>query len=208
MPTVFEAPATTQKRTSVKPVTEKPSTAVGPFTTFAVSPQGVRFETQEADEEVILFMRQHFVVNIPWILLTLLLLVAPTIVFPLFFRVLTLPFPVPPQYIVVAFALWYLATFGFALSKFLGWFFNIYIVTDERVVDIDFVHLLYKQFSEARLTHIEDVSYNSGGIFATVFNYGNVHIQTAAEVPVFEFASIPHPDRVVETIGELVEHAT
>lgn len=178
---------------------------MGPLTSFAVSPQGVRFETQEAEETVVLFLRQHFIVNLPWVLLTLLLIIAPTLLFPLFFQFLELPFTIPGQYIVVGLVWWYIATFGFALAKFLGWFFNIYVVTNERVVDIDFLHLLYKQFSEARLDNIQDVSYTAGGIFAAAFNYGNVQVQTAAEVPNFEFASVPYPERVVQTIGELAK---
>lgn len=178
---------------------------MGPLTSFAVSPQGVKFETQEAEEEVVLFLRQHFIVNLPWVLLTLLLIIAPTMLFPLFFQLLELPFVIPGQYVLLGGIWWYIATFGFALAKFLGWFFNIYIVTNERVVDIDFVHLLYKQFSEARLDNIQDVSYTSGGIFAATFNYGNVHVQTAAEVPNFEFTSVPFPERVVQTIGELAK---
>jgi DNA integrity scanning protein DisA with diadenylate cyclase activity len=73
------------------------------------------------------------------------------------------------------------------------------------VVDIDFIHLLYKEFSEARLNKIQDITYKTGGILATLFNYGNVLIQTAGELPNFEFELVPHPDQVVQIIGEIAE---
>ncbi len=178
---------------------------MGPLTAFALNPERVRFETQEAKETVILFLRQHFIVNVPWILFTVFLLISPTVIFPAVLSALRVSFTVPTGYIVVGTLFWYLATFGFALASFIGWFFNIYIVTDDRIVDIDFFYLLYKQFSEADLTKIQDISYTSGGIFATIFNYGNVTVETAGEAPNLEFTSVPSPEKVVSTIRSLTE---
>ena len=184
---------------------DEPPTRMRPLTAFAVNPQGLRFETQEEAEVVILFLRQHIIVNVPWILITILLLVAPTVIFPKLFSVLSLNFSLPTGFFLIGTMFWYLATFGFALASFIGWFFNIYIVTNERVVDIDFFYLLYKKFSEAELTKIQDINYTSGGIIATVFNYGNVTIETAGEAPNLVFESIPFPEKVVETIRGLTE---
>jgi len=173
------------------------------FSSFARNPLNVRFETQEPQETVELFLRQHPVVNIPWIMLAIVLFLSPTIVFPFLFR--ALPFQLPVGYVIVATAFWYLATFGFVLTNFLHWFFNIYIVTNERIVDIDFKFLLYKHFSEAEHTKIQDISFTSSGIAATLFNYGNVNIQTAGESPTLEFEIVSHPQKVVETIRDLAE---
>lgn len=177
-----------------------------PFTSFAVNPKGLRFETQEEEETVILFLRQHVIVNVPWILITILLVIAPTVIFPKLFEVLRLNFSLPSGYFLVGTMFWYLATFGFALSSFIGWFFNIYIVTNERIVDIDFYYLLYKDFSEAELTKVQDISYTTGGVLAAIFNYGNVNVQTAGENPNLGFESVPYPERVVETIRALIEN--
>lgn len=176
------------------------------LTAFAVNPTDLRFETQEETEKVILFVRQHFIVNIHWILITFLLIIAPTVLFPLLFPVLSLNVTFPASYYVIGTMFWYLVTFGFMLASFIGWFFNIYIVTNERIVDIDFYYLLYKKFAQAELTKIQDINYTSGGILAAIFNYGNVVVETAGEEPNIEFESVPHPERVVETIRELTEH--
>lgn len=176
------------------------------LTAFAVNPTGLRFETQEEEEKVILFLRQHIIVNVPWILITILLVIAPTVIFPLLFRALSLNVAFPASYYVVGTMFWYLATFGFALASFIGWFFNIYIVTNERIIDIDFFYLLYKKFSEAELTKIQDINYTSGGLLAAVFNFGNVVVETAGEAPNIDFELIPFPEKVVETIRELTEH--
>lgn len=175
------------------------------FTQLAVNPQGLRFETQEQEEKIYLFLRQHFIVNIPWILLTGVMLIAPTVIFPLVLRIIPFQVQIPFGYMVIGTLFWYLATFGFALANFITWYFNIYIVTNERVVDIDFLYLLYKEYSEAELSKIQDITYNTGGILATIFNYGNLSIKTAGDNPNLDFEKVPQPQMVVETIRELLE---
>src|SRR3989344_4641706 len=202
MPTLFEAP---QKAKPHRHPHKHPHehSKMRPLTSFAVNPDGVRFETQEAQEEVMLFLRQHFIVNVPWIAISGILLFAGTVILPLIFR--SLPIALPATYMLVVTASWYLATTGFVLASFLHWFFNIYIVTNERIVDIDFYYLLFKRFSQAELEKIQDISYSTGGVFATVFNYGEVMVETAGEAPNLEFVAVPRPDIVVETIRSITE---
>lgn len=195
------------KLETLSPILAKPQvrSVMTPLTCFAINPSGVRFETQQDDETVILFLRQHIIVNFFWMIIAVLLLLAPMILFPMVLANLKLPFLIPGGYILVGTLFWYLATLGFILTSFLRWFFNIYIVTSERIVDIDFIHILFKEFSEARLVNIQDITYNTGGIFESFFNFGNVLIQTAGTQPNFDFLSVPRPDNVVQTISELVE---
>ncbi len=203
MPTIFEALATKPPKSS-GPQKHPVHSPVKLLTAFALHPDGVRFETQEKEEEVILFLRQHVIVNLPWLLIAGVLLAAPTVIFPLLFGTLRLHPVVPAGYIIVGTFFWYLMTFGFVLANFISWFFNIYIVTDQRIVDIDFLYLLYKQFSEAELSKIQDINYSTGGLVATIFNYGNVTIETAGEMPNLEFSKVPFPDKVVQTIRKLI----
>jgi uncharacterized membrane protein YdbT with pleckstrin-like domain len=202
VPTLFQA-STPKPTVHTKKIPV--SSSIGPLTCFAVNPQGVRFETQEEEETVILFLRQHIIVNIPWIFLAFILVITPTILLPLFFNLIGFSPAVPTGYVVFSTLFWYLGAFGFVLAKFLGWFFNIYIVTNERVVDIDFFYLLYKNFSQAELNKVQDISFSSGGIFATLFNYGDVIVETAGESPNLEFTKVPYPERVVETMRSLIE---
>lgn len=208
MPTIFRQIEETPTPTRSLPTSPiKRKTIMTPLTCYAVSPEGVRFETQEQEENVILFLRQHIIVLIPGVLLVTALLVTPLFVVPFLLRFLTLPVAVPTRYFVVGTAFWYVMTFGVAIMTFLRWYYNIYIVTNKRIVDIDFLHLLYKEFSEARLDKVQDLSFKSGGIFAAFFDYGDVNVETAGETPNIEFDAVPKPAKVVETISELLEHA-
>lgn len=204
MPTLFEqqpepqAPSEPSAKKASAPVME-----TTPFTAYAVHPKAVRFETQEETEEVILFLRQHLIHIVPWFFVGGLMALAPTVAFPFAMRFVRLPFDVPVGYIIVGTVFWYVVTFGFVLTKFIHWFYNIFIVTNERIIDIDFINLLYKEFSEAQLARVQDISYRTSGILATMFNYGNVLIQTAGEQPNFVFESVPHPEDVVDVISDL-----
>lgn len=201
MPTVFEAK---EEKAKIKPSLPKHHDRMTLFTAYAENPEGVRFETQHDEEQVIIFMRQHFVVNVPWIGATILLVIAPFVIIPFVLTFVSFPIVIPPAYSLVGLLFWYLATMGYVLMNFIHWYYNIYIVTTERIIDIDFIQLLYKKFSEARLQNVEDVTYTMVGFFATVFNYGNVNIQTAAEQEQFEFTAIPKPASVIQTISKLV----
>lgn len=218
MPTLFE-----QSKTPMPPITPDPDSIVPPesipalpsnppkhdpmhlFTAYAERPNGVKFETQQDDEDVVIFMRQHFALNIPWIFATILLALAPFTIIPFFFSIVQFPIPIPARYGMIGFLFWYLATFGYALLNFIRWYYNIYIVTTERVIDIDFIQLLYKKFSEARLDKIEDVTYSTSGFFAAVFNFGDVTIQTAGEAREFDFENIPKPAEVVKIIEKMID---
>jgi hypothetical protein len=206
MPTLFEAPPRSTPKKSVRIVEEKKeSLPMHVLSTFAYKPKGVHFETQEEGEEVLLFLRQHIILLLPWLVISLALLIIPTIGIPAIIRFLPKPLMIPNGYLIVGTMFWYLAVFGFFLTKIIHWFFNIFIVTNERIVDIDFVNLLYKEFSEAKVTRIQDMSYQTKGILATFFNFGDVLIQTAGEVPNFVFESVPRPAYVVDTISDLIK---
>lgn len=169
-----------------------------PLAAFMFYPDGIEFENREAQEKVILFLRQHPIVNVPWILLATLMFFAPG-----FFSSVSLFSQIPGNFLFVFLLIWYLFITAFVLEKFLTWFFNVYIVTDERIVDVDFYNLIYKEVSDTKLDRIQDVTYNMGGVIRQFFNYGNVLIQTASEVPNFEFLAVPRPDKVVRILQDL-----
>ena len=171
-----------------------------PLAAFGYVPESVTFDAIEDGENVVLFLRQHPVTNVLWIIGVILMALAPLLltIFPIFSSV-------PDNFKLIIVLSWYLLILLYSFEKFLNWLFNIYIVTDERVVDIDFHNLLYKNVSSASLGRVQDVSYKQVGSFATLFNYGDVRIQTAAEKAEFEYLRVPQPKRVVNVIRDLIE---
>ncbi len=169
------------------------------LTAFFPVPDGAKFETQEEKEEIALFLRAHVIVNLRWIFIAILMLVAPVLA-----RFIPVFSFLPTRFLTIGLLFWYLVTIAFVFEQFLDWYFDVYIVTNERVVDVDFLNLLYKKVSEAELPKIEDVTYTIGGVARSLFNYGDVYIQTAAEVPEFVFEAVPQPSKVTAVIRALM----
>lgn len=171
-----------------------------PLAAFAIAPPKMKFETQEEGEKIVLLLRQHPVVNVGWIVIAGLMLLAPG-----FLGVINLLDFMPERFAAMTVLLWYLLTLAFVVERFLDWYFNVYIVTDERVVDIDFYGLIYRDLSVTKIDKIQDINFIQSGAVASLFNYGDIFIQTASEKREFDFMSVPRPARVVEILYQMME---
>jgi len=166
---------------------------------FAINPKKVRAEIQDKDEETILFLRRHIITNVGWIVLILGLALVPILAFNSFsFSV------IPTNFRIMAILLWYLLVFAFAFERFLSWFFNIYIVTDERIIDMSFVNILLKDISETKIDRIQDISSKTGGFVRSFFRFGDVYIQTAGSTPEICFEAVPYPSSVTAVLNDLI----
>ena len=169
-----------------------------PLSSFCYYPHNVNFVNKEPDEEVVLLVRRHIITNIPWFLVSVAMAITPTIVGGLS----VLDF-LPVRFQVAISLIWYLLSLAVFIEGFLSWFFSVNIITNKRVIDVDFINLIYREISDAEVTHIEDVTVQMGSVVRTLFNYGDLEIQTAAETKQIEFMAIPHPDRVQRILSDL-----
>lgn len=88
---------------------------------------------------------------------------------------------------------------------FVFYYLNIQVVTNLRVVDIDQVGLFSHVVSELHLSKIEDVTSQVNGVFGTLFNYGDVYVQTAGAIERFEFSNVPNPGGIEKLLLDLYE---
>ena len=174
-------------------------------TSFIEKPKKISFEGKDDDEQILFVFRRATITNAPWMFISVLMLLAP-ILFDSFFLMLNNEYPnvLTPILIFIANAFWYVFTFGYIFERFLNWFFNIHIITDKRVVDMDFNHLLHRNISEAPLRNIEDITYTISGAVETLFNFGNISIQTAAEKRELEFYKVANPSKIQDLLSDLV----
>ncbi len=172
------------------------STALG---AYSVRPD-THFVTQQEDEEIVLLLRAHPITNVPWILLAVLMLVLPSVILGggLFAAV-------PGKFLFIGKLVWYLMALVFILEKILYWYYSVFIVTNERLVDIDFYNLMYRMITYANLNHIEEPASATGGFIRSLFHYGDVWVTTASEKPTIEALNVPYPDKVVDIISRLAE---
>lgn len=179
------------------------------FSAYIEKPNNIRFATQEPGEKIIFALRKAFITNFPWIFLSILALLAPSFYMNYVIKNGTIfEFALGSELENIFIALWYLITIIYSIERFINWYFNVYIVTDRRIIDIDFRPLFYKNISEATYDNVEDTSFSMNNIFQTIFNYGNVFIQTAAEKTQFEFIDVPNPAIVQDKVSDLAAKAS
>lgn len=153
------------------------------------------FESQEPDEEIIFIVRRHWLaLNTPYYLGGLLTFFGLFLFFIIrnnrFFALND--FWLSIQSIVFGVLFIFLLTFVFT-----SWVLNyldILILTSKRVVVIEQNTLFSRKVSALDLDSIQDVSITEKGFFQTVLGMGEVYIQTAGEMPNFQYKNIANPD--------------
>lgn len=174
------------------------------FPSFFEKPQKITFAEQEKNEVIELFLRQHPIVNIPWILTALFAAVLAPLVLSLDQSLgFNFTINIPTKILIAGLILYYLLILAYVVEQFLHWYFNIYIVTNIHIVDVDFDSLLYRNITEINLTDIETVSAKVAGVFGSLFNYGDVNVETAAKMQAVTFLRVPRPDFVADRIEDL-----
>lgn len=171
---------------------------------FCAYPAAMQFSGEEDQEEIVLLLRAHIVTNVPWLAVAAIAAVIPLVLAPL-----TVSFNFLPNLGiglgVVLTLFWYLGVFTYSFLNFLYWFFNVYIVTDERIVDVDWYSVVNRDMKFAEISRIEDVTASQFGVLAGIFDFGNVKIETAGTEPNIEFERVPHPQLVAKKIQELMQ---
>ncbi len=77
---------------------------------------------------------------------------------------------------------------------------DTWILTSERLVDIEQVALFTRRVSTLSLDRIQDVTFEQHGIFETFFGFGMILIQTAGEEHEFRMPMMRDPAQVKDII--------
>lgn len=176
------------------------------FPAFFDRPTKIKFADQEQNEYIELFLRQHWATNVPWIFTTIIAIALPYVLIQInsSFNFISLS-QIPSNLSLSLLILWYMLISTYVIERFLHWYFNIYIVTNTHLVDINFHNLMNRDFVEVRLDDVQSAKSQIIGIFGHLFNFGNLHIETSAERQKIEFTRVPKPDTVKERIQDLQE---
>ncbi len=178
------------------------------LSSFIKKPENAHYDGEDSDEKIVYLFRGSFLINLNWIFIATAMLIVPFVA-SLFYEQAQLAGTqtITPQFALILTIFWYLMIFGVSLHSFLLWFFNAYIVSDKKVVDIDFRGLLNKRISEAAIRNIEDVTSSVSGTANVIFNYGDVLIQTAGETREIEFENVSNPSKIRDIISDFVVEA-
>lgn len=160
--------------------------------------QNKLFEGQHDNEDLLLVFRSHPVrLRRPLIafLLVLLLAFTPIAIWPLSAWAWNFLFFGSSAAVIVFLYFW------------IGWYYSIYIITDERLIEIKQKGLFSRKVVELGLDKIQNANYEVSGLQETLLKYGTITIQTFVGDLMLE--QIPHPARIHSEITEILrEHTT
>ncbi len=108
---------------------------------------------------------------------------------------------------VVMVSAYFLLVIPFFTVGFIDYYYDLLIVTDRRLLDIDQNSLFSRNISELALEQVEDVSSPTSGILQTLFDFGDVVVQTAGAKEKFTFKGVYRPRQITEIILDLADQA-
>lgn len=164
------------------------------------------FPSQKPDEKLYIVARQHWFILFKRFVVVFILFLIPFFIIPIILN--TGSVAVSDNIRSLVYFLRDVYWTGLFVAAFIVWaiyYLNLYIVSEERVVDIDQLGLLKQVVSELNIETVEDVTSETIGLFGSLLNYGTVYIQTAGASERFEFENVPNPAEVANVVLTLFE---
>ena len=162
------------------------------------------FDGQKSDEKILLVAHRHWFDIFSQLLLVfamLLLFIGSYASFPVLFPVIekaiyrNLFLFLENLFFIFAWMLFFLI--------WIDYYFDVWIVTDRRIVNIEQKGLFSREVSELELENIQDITTDVKGVIPTFLNYGDLFVQTAAEKERFRFHNVPNPYAIKDMIMNL-----
>ena len=160
---------------------------------------------QRPNERVVLYLRRHWFALLRLAISFALLFLVPIILGFIFWSILSafLADPFFGPFTVIIGSIYFLSIFLFCFLAFTNYYLDTWIVTSERVINIEQNGLFERVDSELDMIAVQDATAEVSGMLETFFDYGDVLVQTAGEQEHFHFIHVPHPERVKQQIMEL-----
>lgn len=164
------------------------------------------FVKQKPAEHVIFILRRHWITFLSTIVVFIILAALPfgvaygaKMLFPEMIWSESAAYPV----IVLIGSLYCLFTLLFFYIRFIDYYLDLWIVTNERIVDIAQEGLFARNITEFELGRIQDVTTNVHGVLNTILHFGNLVVTTASSTNSIIFHQISNPDHVREELIRL-----
>lgn len=88
-----------------------------------------------------------------------------------------------------------LSLFGLAITAISIFLYlqNVIYVTNQKIAQVGYLSLFNRKVTQLGIGNLEDVTVSQRGVFAHIFGYGTLLIETAGENPNPEFSLVPNP---------------
>lgn len=147
----------------------------------------------QPNERVLQLVRRHWIFLWPRITFYVLLALVPIVVAAMFAN---------HRIVWIIVLLW--AAF-WVIRALLAWYryrHDIWVITDQRIVDSNRTSPFNLKISTADLVNVQDMTIDRSGIIRTMMDYGDIICQTAADQQEFRLSGIPDP----RSVQALVDH--
>lgn len=164
---------------------------------------------RKTGEEIVFHLRRHWFIFFRLFLFYLFLAILPAIFYFMFREQwsTSIENEATFAFFLVLILVYYLAVLLFSLTSWMENYLDVWTVTTERIIDREQKSLFNREVSQLYLYRIQDVTAEQKGVFATLFHYGNVYIQSAATKERFIFNQVSNPYRIAKIIQQLDEKA-
>lgn len=151
------------------------------------------FEDQFDDEEVLFVFRKHPVVmrkGLIYASVAILLGMIPALIKP------------EMSYFFGGLAAGLVLALIVFMPAWIAWYYSIFIVTDQRLIQITRKGLFHKTVVDMNLTQIQSMNYQISGIQETLLKFGTIMVQTYMGDLVIH--DVHHPEKVQKTIANIL----
>jgi uncharacterized membrane protein YdbT with pleckstrin-like domain len=162
---------------------------------------------QKGYEKIAKVVRRDIIVLIGSLGFYLLFFLAPVVLYFLFQNYLPAILARQAGYplLVLGASVYYFSCWLFLFGAFLDYYLDFWVVTNDRLLNIEQEGTFSRTVSELDLYKIQDATSEVKGILPSLFGYGDIHIQTAGETQRFELKQIPNPHGVRKMIMDMAE---
>jgi hypothetical protein len=169
-----------------------------------IFPPNVRFDRKEKDEEIIMITRKHWVAYFTHILLAFFIPLLPIVLL-----VISSNSEIYGKSTVYLglFVASVVISINIIVTAIVQWYYNISIITDKRILCLKVNSIFQHSYTEILWRKIQDVSHDSIGVLSSIFDIGNVYLDTAGEGIDLTLKFVPKPRDVQEVINNLVDLA-
>ncbi len=157
------------------------------------------------ENKIVLFVHRHWGSFIGQFLLSSVMLVAPAVILMIIFLSdVKIAGQFVTHFMVLGFSLYYLVVITVAFLAWISFYYDIYIITEDAIVDIIQEGFFGRKIAQLSLLRVQDVTSSIKGLLPTFFGFGDVLVETAGEQSQhFVLSNIPNPQEVSAKIMEL-----
>ncbi len=95
---------------------------------------------------------------------------------------------------------WWLMVWIGAFNTFTRYFLNLWVLTNDRIVDVKQRGFFNREVSSLLLNRVQDITIDTEGLMASLLDFGDINVQSAGAVDRVVMRGIPRPAQMRDII--------